>query len=107
MISLFEQQRRFNQPPVEPSIGFPEGSQQITEPPVEQEPSEFPPLKKYYLIQRLNELKSYSIKNNITNEDLDTILKFSDSLSYNTLLSLSKSIIQSTGKEVNQNAKKV
>lgn len=51
------------------------------------------PLKKYHLIQKLNELKVRLEQYNIVNEDFNTILKFMNNISYNSLLSLSSGII--------------
>lgn len=52
------------------------------------EPAEFTPLKKYFLIEKLNELKYKLADRNIVNEDLEFIIKFSPSLSYETLANL-------------------
>jgi len=57
-------------------------------------PPEFIPLKKYFLIQRLQELQSRLKSCNITDEDLNTVLKFADDLSYNSLLVLANSLIE-------------
>ena len=51
------------------------------------------PMKRYYLIGRLNELKSQLDQNNIQNTDFDIIMKFINNLSYNSLVSLSSGII--------------
>jgi len=51
------------------------------------------PLKKYYLIQRLKNLKSRLDEFNIKNEDLEIILKFMNNISYNSLVSLSINIL--------------
>ena len=54
---------------------------------------EFEALKKYYLNEKLYKLKSRLDLNGITNNDLDIILKFSNSISYETLLKLTDSIV--------------
>ena len=51
------------------------------------------PLKKYYLIQRLKNLKSRLDEFNIKNKDLEIILKFMNNISYNSLVSLSINIL--------------
>ncbi len=51
------------------------------------------PIKKYYLINRLKELKSRLDQHNIQNEDFNIITKFLNNFSYNSLLSLANGII--------------
>jgi len=51
------------------------------------------PMKRYYLIGRLKDLKSRLDQSNIQNEDFDIIMKFINNLSYDSLLSLSSGII--------------
>lgn len=51
------------------------------------------PMKRYYLIGRLKELKSQLDQSNIQNLDFDIIMKFINNLSYNSLVSLSSGII--------------
>ena len=51
------------------------------------------PMKRYYLIGRLKELKSRLDQNNIQNEDFDIIMRFINNLSYNSLISLASGII--------------
>jgi hypothetical protein len=51
------------------------------------------PMKRYYLMGRLKELKSLLDQNNIQNTDFDIIMKFINNLSYDSLLSLSGGII--------------
>jgi hypothetical protein len=51
------------------------------------------PMKRYYLIGRLRELKSKLDQNNIQNEDFDIIVKFTNNLSYGSLVSLASGII--------------
>ena len=72
----------------------PFGDQQLTDPGMTDqpeagsEPAEFTPLKKYFLIEKLNDLKYKLADRNIVNEDLELIIKFSPSLSYDTLVNL-------------------
>ncbi|MFA7202783.1 MAG: hypothetical protein WC188_03630 [Candidatus Caldatribacteriota bacterium] len=51
------------------------------------------PLKKYYLIRRLEHLKSKLENANIENTDFNIIMKFINNLSYDAIVSLSLSII--------------
>jgi hypothetical protein len=51
------------------------------------------PMKRYYLIGKMKELKSRLDQNNIQNKDFDIIVKFINNLSYNSLLSLASGII--------------
>lgn len=51
------------------------------------------PIKRYYLIGRLKELKSRLDQSSIQNEDFETIIKFLNNFSYNSLVSLSNGII--------------
>jgi len=51
------------------------------------------PIKRYYLIQRLNDLKARLDHYDIQNDDFEIIIKFMNNLSYNSLLSLSSGII--------------
>jgi hypothetical protein len=51
------------------------------------------PMKRYYLIGRLKELKSQLDQTNIQNTDFNIIMKFINNLSYNSLVSLSSGII--------------
>ena len=51
------------------------------------------PIKRYYLIGRLRELKSRLDQSNIQNEDFDIIMRFVNNLSYNSLVSLTGGII--------------
>jgi len=63
-------------------------------------PPDLAPLKRYYLITRLKELNNKLEDYNIKNNDLDIIVKFSNNLSYNSLLLLSTNIIQSIEDEI-------
>lgn len=51
------------------------------------------PMKRYYLIGRLRELKSRLDQSNIQNTDFDIIMRFINNLSYNSLVSLTGGII--------------
>lgn len=51
------------------------------------------PLKRYYLVMRLKELKSQLDDGNIKNPDFDILIKFINNLSYSSLVILSNSII--------------
>jgi hypothetical protein len=68
-----------------------DGEEQVVEeiPPFQ----EILPMKRYYLIQKLNNLKTRMDQNNIVNEDFDIIVKFVNNISYNSLVSLSSAII--------------
>lgn len=52
-------------------------------------PPDLLPIKKYYVIGKLKELKNQLNEYSLQNDELDTILKFSDNLSYSSLLSMS------------------
>jgi hypothetical protein len=70
--------------------GNPDGEsfqQQQTESP------EIEPIKKFYLIQKITDLRAKLQEQNIRNQDLDNILKFTDNLSYMTLLGLTNAIL--------------
>lgn len=66
----------------------------------QEEPVEYTPLKKYFLAQKLNDLNIRLKKYNMTNETLDIMIKFMDSLSYETLVTLSNNIIQTINAEL-------
>ncbi len=51
------------------------------------------PMKRYYLIGRLRELKSRLDQNNIQNTDFNIIMRFINNLSYSSLVSLTGGII--------------
>jgi hypothetical protein len=57
------------------------------------EPPEVEPLKKYYLIQKITDLRAKLQDQNIRNQDLDNVLKFTDNLSYMTLLGLTNALL--------------
>jgi len=67
-----------------------DGSEMVAQAPPFQE---ILPLKRYYLIEKLKNLKFRLDENNIKNEDLDTILKFVNSMSYSSLVSLSINLL--------------
>jgi len=50
------------------------------------------PLKKFYLMQKLQEFKSRLDEVNIKNNDLEIIIKFMNNISYDALISLSSTI---------------
>ena len=54
---------------------------------------EFASLKKYYLSEKLHNLKARLSTHGISNDDLDLILKFNNELSYDTLLKLTDAIV--------------
>lgn len=58
------------------------------------DPPEFMSLRKYHIIQKLHELKNRLDDVNQNSEDLDLLLKFSNELSYNTLVQLSNGIVE-------------
>ena len=72
-------------------------------PPEEQAPqdplAEIEPLKKYYLSKKLIDLQSRLFNHGIQREDLDFLLKFQNELSYEVLMLLSNSILDSMGAE--------
>lgn len=62
--------------------------------------AEITPLKKYYLSQRLIEIKNRLYKYGIQQNDLDFILRFQNELSYDVLLILSDSIISNIEQKI-------
>lgn len=73
------------------------------------EPPEFMPLRKYYLLQKLFDLRNKLDTVNINNDTLDTILKFAPDFSYDTLVVLTDKIADSLKSELQgamKNAKK-
>ena len=54
----------------------------------EQFPPDILPIKKYYLIGQLKELKTQLSEYSLQNDELDTVLKFADNLSYSSLLNV-------------------
>lgn len=63
---------------------------------IEDDPPELTPLKKYYLIEKLYILKNKLNQFNLNNDDLDRVLKFANSFSYETLVSLSEKLAKNT-----------
>ena len=63
---------------------------------IEDDPPEMTPLKKYYLIEKLYILKNKLNQFNLNNDDLDRVLKFVNSFSYETLVSLSEKLAKNT-----------
>lgn len=63
---------------------------------IEDDPPEMTPLKKYYLIEKLYILKNKLNQFNLNNDDLDRVLKFANSFSYETLISLSEKLAKNT-----------
>lgn len=59
---------------------------------IEDDPPEMTPLKKYYLIEKLYILKNKLNQFSLNNDDLDRVLKFANSFSYETLVSLSEKL---------------
>jgi hemolysin activation/secretion protein len=58
------------------------------------------PIKRYYLLNKLKNFKYILKKYNIINSDFELLLKFVDSLSYNTLLFVSDKMIQSAEEQI-------
>jgi hypothetical protein len=65
------------------------------------DPIEFVPLKKYDLLLRLSDLKNELKDSEIFSEDLESILKFGKILKYDTLLILSKNLIEQLKNQIN------
>lgn len=82
-----------------------EQSPQEQEPSNDEEPEEYKPLKKYQLITRLYDLKNRLNNEGYSNQDLDTILNFSNELSYETLVTLSKGILAYIDQQLVKDAK--
>ena len=82
-------------------------------PPPEMNPEEIPaeespemePLKKFYLVQKLQDLKSRLLQNGITNDDLETVLKFGESFSYAVLLNLANALLKSVESDIKSYSK--
>jgi hypothetical protein len=74
----------------------------------QQEAPEMEPLKKYYLGQKVTELRAKLQEFNVRNNDLDIIIKFMDNLSYLTLWNLVNAVlpdIEETLMRLNSNEK--
>ena len=62
---------------------------------------ELTPIKRYYLINKLVNLKNKLNQMNQYDDNLDLVLQFSDSISYPTLVKLTKVLIKDITKNVN------
>ena len=58
------------------------------------------PIKKYYLISKLKELKNQLIEYSLQNDELDILLKFADNLSYSSLLNVGLIITDVIGQQL-------
>ena len=67
-----------------------------------QENPELEPLKKYLLLQKLENLKWKLEQNELESSSLDTFLKFGKNLSYETILSVTNSFVSFFEKQLNQ-----
>lgn len=66
------------------------------------------PIRRYYLLEKIRLLKSRLKDYNVQNDDLDVIIKFSNQLSYNSLVSLVVSLLPVIEEQIvrlNNNAK--
>ncbi len=63
--------------------------------------SELVPIKRYFLIEKLRNLQSKLKLYNLSDSQLDLVLKFVDDLSYKSLLKLAVNIVQHIGEKVN------
>jgi len=59
----------------------------------EEENPELEPMKKYLLLQKLEHLKDKMTQNEIDSSSIETFLKFGKNLSYDTIVSVSDSIL--------------
>ena len=66
---------------------------------------ELTPIKRYYLINKLVNLKNKLNQMNQYDDNLDLVLQFSDSISYPTLVKLTKVLIKDITKNVNLRSK--
>jgi len=69
----------------------------------EQENPELEPMKKYLLLQKLEYLKDKMTQNEIDASSIDTFLKFAKDLSYDTIVSVSDSILMFLEKQFGNN----
>jgi len=80
----------------EGSVIFEEENPEEEQAPVDQsdpgDPPEFVHLKKYYLLERLRNLKSRLDTHNVSNDELETIIQFGNEFSYETLVRLADDI---------------
>lgn len=58
------------------------------------------PIKKFVIIQRLQDLRSKLSRYSITDTDLDVVLRFADLLSYDTLYNLSLVLIDKLDQKI-------
>lgn len=63
-------------------------------------PPDLLPIKKYYLISKLKELKNQLIEYSLQNDELDILLKFADNLSYSSLLNVGLIITDVIGQQL-------
>src|SRR6056297_3104168 len=68
-----------------------------------QENPELEPMKKYLLLQKLEHLKDKMTQNEINASSLDTFLKFGKNLSYDTIVSVSDSMLTFLEKQFGNN----
>ncbi len=69
--------------------------------------TELEPLKKYLLLQKLEKLRTRLEKNKIESSGLETLLKFGNNFSYETILSLSNAFVTFLEKQLPQDSKEV
>jgi hypothetical protein len=82
-----------------PGEEMPEDQEQQEQQP--QDPlAEIIPLKKYYLSQKLIDVKNRLFKYGIQRDDLELIIQFQNELSYNVLLNLSDAIISGIEEDI-------
>jgi len=70
---------------IDPSV-YGGDKEDIPQPP--EEPPEFKSLKTYYLVSKLQDLRTKLNEINIVSDELELVLKFSEQLSYETLVRL-------------------
>lgn len=58
------------------------------------------PIKKYYLISKLKELKNQLMEYSLQNDELDILLKFADNLSYSSLINVGLVITDVIGQQL-------
>jgi hypothetical protein len=109
-VPLYPQQvQQVQQPPQLDQNGQPIDQQDMQQEVQPEEPVEYTSLKKYYLAQKLSDFNVKMKQYNMRNEALETVLKFIDVLSYETLVSLSNNLINTLNAEIEraqQNASK-
>jgi len=69
----------------------------------EEENPELEPMKKYLLLQKLEHLKDKMTQNEIDSSSIETFLKFGKNLSYDTIVSVSDSILTFLEKQFGNN----